>query len=212
MNEELIRKAFNESTMRLANQPGLAVGTRVMTGSGSQGEALVHHADQVVFGWDNGVVNTFTYDEKHCVYLAPLCFVEGRPVYKGDVLYRTEELIDYPRTKEVVAKELNPSGKYLIFECGTDTALNGTMSKLSWTKPVTTININGYEVPMPEREAPQDGAEYFFPAFQQAEEVSSYIWDGDVFDHRRLSAGMVHLTEEAAKKHAEALSSFTREQ
>ena len=210
MNEELIRKAFNEGTMRLANLPDLAVGTRVMTGSGYQGEVLVHHANQVIFGWDSGVVNTFTYDEQHCVYLAPLCFVEGRPVYKGDVLYRTEELIDYPGTKEVVAKELDPSGKYLIFECGADTALNGTMSKLSWTKPVTTININGHEVPLPER-APQVGTKYFSPSFQLAGGVWSYTWAGDVFDDRLLSAGMVHLTEDAARKHAEALASFTRE-
>ena len=210
MNEELIRKAFNEGTMRLANLPDLAVGTRVMTGAGYQGEVLVHHANKVIFGWDSGVVNTFTYNEQHCVYLAPLCFVEGRPVYKGDVLYRTEELIDYLRTKEVVAKELNLSGKYLIFECGADTALNGVMSKLSWTKPVTTIN--GHEVPLPEREAPQEGTKYFFPSFQRAGGTRSYTWAGDVLDDRLLAAGMVHLTEEAAKKHAEALASFTRKQ
>jgi aspartyl-tRNA synthetase len=77
---------------------------------------------------------------------------------------------------------------------------------------VTTININGYEVPMPEREAPEGGTEYFFPSFQQEGGVYSYTWSGDAYDNRLLSAGMVHLTEEAAQKHAEALASFTRKQ
>ena len=212
MNKELIRKALNEGTLRPVNLPDLPVGTKVVSGSGYQGEVLAHHADQVVFGWEHGQVNSFAYGEFHQIYLAPLCFVEGRPVYKGDVLYRTEELIDYPGTKEVVAKELDPSGNYLIFECGADTALNGTMSKLSWTKPVTTININGHEVPMSEREAPDEGTKYFFPAFQLVEGVQGYAWDNDAYDNRFLSAGMVHLTEEAARKHAEALASFTRKQ
>ena len=209
MNKELIRKAFNEGTMRLANLSDLAVKVKVVAGSGYQGEVLAHHADKVVFGWEDGEVNIFEYTEHHPIYLAPLCFVEGRPVYKGDVLYRTAELIDYPVTTEVVAQELNPSGKYLIFECGADTALNGTMSKLSWTKPVITIDINGHVVRAPEREAPQKGTKYFFPSFHRESSVDSFIWDGDVSDNQLLSAGMVHLTEEAAEKHAEALLSFT---
>ena len=106
MNEELIRKAFNEGTMRLANLPCLAVGTRVMTSSGWQGEALVHHANQVVFGWDSGVVNTFTYDEQHCVYLAPLFFVEDKPVYKGDVLYGTWPNSDPPMVMKSLARTI----------------------------------------------------------------------------------------------------------
>ena len=212
MNKALIEKAFNEGTLRHAILRDLGVGTHVVVGSGNQGKALAHHADKVVFGWDNGAVNTFTYNEQHCVYLAPLCFVEDKPVYKGDVLYRTVELIDHSVTTEVVAKKLKPSGKYLKFECGVDTALNGTMSKLSWTKPVTTININGHEVPMPEREAPEEGTEYFFPSHQHDGGVYRYIWANHGTDNQLLSAGMVHLTKEAAKKHAEALESFTRKQ
>ena len=203
MNEELIREAFNEGTMRLANLPDLAVGTRVITGSGYQGEALVHHADQVVFGWDNGVVNTFTYNDKHCVYLAPLFFVEGKPVYKGDVLYGTWPNSN-PNGYEITGK--NNEGWPMSY----DALLTEALVDLTWTKPV--ININGHDVPLPERKAPDEGTEYFFPSFQWKGGVYRYTWSGDAYDNRLLSAGMVHLTEEAAEKHAEALASFTRKQ
>ena len=204
MNEELIRKAFNEGTMRLANLPDLAVGTRVMTGGGCQGEALVHHADQVVFGWDSGVVNTFTYNEQHCVYLAPLLFVEGKPVYKGDVLYGTW-LGSKPNGYEITGKNDN----------GWPTWRGGVLTdkpeNLTWTKPkAPPLTINGHVVPAPEREAPQKGTKYFFPSFHRESSVDSFIWDGDGADNRLLAAGMVHLTKEAAQKHAEALASFTR--
>ena len=207
MNKALIEKAFNEGTLRHAILRDLGVGTHVVVGSGCQGEALVHHADQVVFGWNNGVVNTFTYDEQHCVYLAPLCFVEDKPVYKGDTLYRQSGA-------QVTVRGLNTNGTTLLFEEGGGWNLGdgGRISKLSWTKPVPTMNINGHEVPMPEREAPQEGTKYFFPAFQLVEGVHGCTWDNDVTDNRLLAAGMVHLTEEAARKHAEALASFTRKQ
>ena len=204
MNKELIRKALNEGTLRPVNLPDLGVGTHVVVGSGRQGEVLAHHADQVVFGWEHGQVNSFAYDEQHCVYLAPLCFVEDKPVYKGDTLYRQSGA-------HVTMRGLNTNGTTLLFEEGGGWNLGdgGRISKLYWT--VSTININGYEVPMPEREAPDEGTKYFFPAFQLVEGVQDYTWDNDSVDNRLLSAGMVHLTEEAARKHAEALASFTRE-
>jgi hypothetical protein len=203
MNKALILKALKEGTLRPAILRDLPVGAKVMTDSGDQGVVLAHHADQVVFGWDDGYVNNFPYyGEHHCIYLAPLCFIEGKPVYKGDVLYSKQGGIN----KRVISHAAvldNPERFRLVTVCG----LWEPPEKLSWAKSVTTIN--GYEVPMPEREAPQCGKEYFFPSFQQDGGVYSYTWAGDVYDHRLLSAGMVHLTEEAAKKHAEALASFT---
>ena len=203
MNNELIKKALNEGTLRLANLSDLAVKAKVVAGSGYQGEVLAHHADQVVFGWDNGVVNTFTYDELHCVYLAPLCFVEGRPVYKGDTLYQQSGA-------HVTVRGLNTNGTTLLFEEGGSWAIDGHISQVSWTRPVPTMNINGHEVPMPERGAPEEGTEYFFPSHPHDGGVYRYTWNNDGTDNRLLAAGMVHLTKEAAKKHTEALASFTR--
>ena len=207
MNKALIEKAFNEGTLRHAILRDLGVGTHVVVGSGYQGEVLAHHADQVVFGWENGQVNSFAHDEQHCVYLAPLCFVEDKPVYKGDTLYRQSGA-------QVTVRALNTNGTTLLFEEGGGWNLGdgGRISKLYWTKPkAATLNINGHEVPLPEREAPQEGTKYFFPLFQREGGVYSYTWSDDAYDNQLLSAGMVHLTEEAARKHAEALASFTRE-
>ncbi len=207
MNKE-INSAVNDGTLRPANLSDLPVGAKVVAGNGHQGVyqgvVLAHHADQVVFGWDDGYVNDRPYGEHHCIYLAPLCFIEGKPVYKGDVLYSKHGRINERVISHAEVLD-NPERFRLVTVCG----LSEPPEKLSWAKSVPTININGYEVPMPEREAPQDGTEYFFPSFQQDGGVYSYTWAGDVYDHRLLSAGMVHLTEEAAKKHAEALASFT---
>lgn len=204
MNDKLIEKAIKEGTLRHAILRDLPVGTHVVAGR-YQGEVLAHHADQVVFGWEHGYVNSFTYDELHQIYLAPLCFVEDKPVYKGDTLYRQSGA-------QVTVRGVNGAASYLFFEEGGSWAIGGGISKLSWTKPVTTISINGYEVPMPEREAPQEGTTYFFPSPQHGGGVYSYTWVNDAADNRLLAAGMVHLTEEAAQKHAQALLSFTRKQ
>jgi hypothetical protein len=207
MNKELIRKALNEGTLRPANLSDLPVGVKVVAGSGYQGEVLAHHADKVVFGWEHGQVNSFNYEEPHQIYLAPLCFVEGRPVYKGDILYSKHGRINERVISHAEVLD-NPERFRLVTVCG----LWEPPENLSWTKPVTTININGHEVPMPEREAPEEGTGYFFPANQYQGGTGNYTWDNDVTDNRLLAAGMVHLTEGAARKHAEALASFTRKQ
>ncbi len=75
------------------------------------------------------------------------------------------------------------------------------------TKPCT-ININGYEVPEPMREAPARGSSYFYAELASGYHVSSW-WRGDDVDYMRLEAGMVHSTYEAAELHSKALRSFT---
>ena len=149
-------------------------------------------------------MNVFDYDEHHYVYLAPLCFVESKPVYKGDVLYSKHGGIN----KRVIshAEVLdNPERFRLVTVCG----LWEPPEKLSWTKPVTTININGYEVPMPERELLKKGSKYYVPSLSAAK-AHIYFWDGDIGDTQFLERGLVHLTPEAATAHAEALVSFTK--
>ena len=74
-----------------------------------------------------------------------------------------------------------------------------------------TILINGHEVPKPLREEPEYGTTYFYPYFCDIIRSLSSNWKGDLVDENRLKVGFVHLTEEAAIKHAEALLSFTKE-
>lgn len=67
--------------------------------------------------------------------MAPLCWVEGKPVYKGDVLFR-----GLSPTCEVIVKELKNG--YLYYErydhCATPNSrvgITGSVSDLSWQKP-----------------------------------------------------------------------------
>lgn len=74
------------------------------------------------------------------------------------------------------------------------------------------ILINGIEVPKPCREPLKLGAVYYYPYLEGAVDnnYSCISWDDDAYDNRLLKLGLVHLTKEAAIKHAEALLSFTQ--
>ncbi len=72
-----------------------------------------------------------------------------------------------------------------------------------------TILINGFEVPEPVRTPLKQGQE-FWVAFPHAEgSLINWCWDGGDTDIRWLKRGLVHLTEESAKRHCDALLSFT---
>lgn len=71
-----------------------------------------------------------------------------------------------------------------------------------------TININGFEVPEPVRVAPNEGTLYFV---LELPDVFENHWNGVPEEISWLQAGLIHLTREAAEKHAEALLSFTKE-
>jgi hypothetical protein len=74
-----------------------------------------------------------------------------------------------------------------------------------------TININGHEIPEPVREPLTKGQSYFIPDLATRGAGScEWLWHGDTPDLLWLERGLVHLTKEAAKAHAEALLSFTR--
>lgn len=75
-----------------------------------------------------------------------------------------------------------------------------------------TIRIGEYDVPEPLREAPEVGTNYWFVSIlKEPPTVDSCEWDGAEFDYLLFERGMIHLTEEAAKIHAEALISLTRQ-
>lgn len=83
---------------------------------------------------------------------------------------------------------------------------------LQYRRRPRTIRIGEYDVPEPLREAPEMGANYWFPSIlKEPPTVDSCEWDGAEFDYLLLERSMIHLTEEAAKIHAEALISLTRQ-
>ncbi len=64
--------------------------------------------------------------------MAPLCWVEGKPVYPGDVLWQTTPAGYVLKRK---AKQISADGSYLEFEKTGSWAMDGSVSKLSWAEP-----------------------------------------------------------------------------
>ena len=76
------------------------------------------------------------------------------------------------------------------------------------------ININSIEVPEPMREMPPEGTSVYWPGFGP-DSGDTHTESADVGCYPAmlpylLRKGLLHLTEEAAELHANALLSFTR--
>lgn len=124
----------------------------------------------------------------------PLCDYKGNPVR----VICTDAMGSYPivllsnwyeDSEEVIRTTADYAGVYMAEE---------------------TIEINGHKVPKPETEFPAIATPYYSPDPAATELYHTSTWDGTKFDQRMLSRGVIHLTKEAALKHAEALLSFTR--
>ncbi|MDR2880862.1 MAG: hypothetical protein LBV29_03035 [Azoarcus sp.] len=74
-----------------------------------------------------------------------------------------------------------------------------------------TVLINGIEVPEPLREAPpvNDNVYVVSPASDPG--IVRYSWREEDFMQRWLALGLLHLTEEAARQHVEALIAPTKQ-
>lgn len=74
-------------------------------------------------------------------------------------------------------------------------------------KPSKMRYYRPHSFPRPEVEAPPIGTIYYIP-LPLYDEVFHDTWDGYAADRRRLSAGVVHLTEKAAKEHLNAMKQW----
>jgi hypothetical protein len=81
--------------------------------------------------------------------------------------------------------------------------------RFEWRIKPETITINGHEVPAPVRESSPD-VEYWCVDLNSKMRAHRNDFYGDETQERCLKLGLVHLTQEAAIAHAEALLSFTR--
>jgi hypothetical protein len=79
-----------------------------------------------------------------------------------------------------------------------------------WEIAPKTININGIEVPEPERTPLKYHTRYFKTEIDTRYNIPEYLWENDTADRESLSNGYIHLTREAAEIHREALRSFTK--
>lgn len=100
---------------------------------------------------------------------------------------------------------LSPSGKW---ETLAGCAWINRPDVFEIRKKMTFININGYQVPEPIREEPEEGTTVYIAdiTFEAGFKVA---WSGAGDDWDYLRYGIVHLASEAADLHIKALRSFT---
>ena len=83
-------------------------------------------------------------------------------------------------------------------------------SHAKYRRKPRTITINGYEVPEPVREPLDVGDHYWTFSPFTSTGVYRSTWHNFDVDRCAMINGFIHLTEEAALAHAEALLSFTK--
>lgn len=81
---------------------------------------------------------------------------------------------------------------------------------ISYRRKPQTILVNGIEVPEPVKQELLEHQTYYVVDITFPNLIQQQYWINDHLDVRFLERGLIHLTEENARKHAEALLSFTR--
>ena len=74
--------------------------------------------------------------------------------------------------------------------------------------PKRKVTIAGITFDAPETEAPKVGAKYWV---EGVESTYEFEWSGRPVERRWLAAGMIHLDEENARLHAQALRELNRQ-
>ena len=129
MNTKIIRKAYQQGLLKEYDLDSAKVGDKVL--GLDPGEVIAIYGDTVVFGWQRGdfkSVTGFQRTGRVSIYLAPLCWVEEKPVYEGDTLYKENG-------KPVMARKLTSNGEFLLFSRGGSWRIDGSGSKLTWEPP-----------------------------------------------------------------------------
>ena len=78
-----------------------------------------------------------------------------------------------------------------------------------YRRKLKCININGWDVPVPERVAPTRGTIYYYPSLVNDAGYIREQWDDSSFQVMLLERGFVHLHHDNVNIHREALISFT---
>lgn len=75
---------------------------------------------------------------------------------------------------------------------------------LEWRIKPAAFLVNGVEIEAPEVDAPPQGTIYYTPSAANDKLHIASSWMGDEIDLSRLARGLVHLTPDGARAHAEA--------
>ena len=74
-----------------------------------------------------------------------------------------------------------------------------------WIREPESIQIGGIHVPKPLMTPPPLGTRYWCAMMDEEAMAYAFTWNGDKYDRLVLKRGMLHLTEENALAHANAL-------
>jgi len=83
--------------------------------------------------------------------------------------------------------------------------------KKQYRRKPRTININGFEVPEPLRDAPSDGETCYIVNLAEDKVYATIWYSAQSFFKQWLKSGIIHRTKEAAEIHLKALLSFTQQ-
>lgn len=176
---------------------------------------LAIHNGVVVLGQVEGTeIYDYAQDmphKDHNLYHLPIAWLGDDPIYVGTVLH----LANGEGAWNVVRRDDRGlwvqyyNGDYEPWSVTVDEYQAISDDNWTLTPKRRAITINGIDVPAPEVVPPVVGTRYWWPHLFAGKGFSSSRWYNDEQDNRALARGIVHLTEDAAIKHAEALLSFT---
>ena len=203
MELEVIKAAINNKLLREYDPRSAKLHDRVLRIVNErlyEGKVIAIYYNRAIFGWADGAIST--HDREHPIeYQAPLFWVEDQPVYAGNILY-CKEPWGLPGGYEITGVSKDGLPLYR------DIAFVDSASSLTWLKKCT-VNINGHDVPSPERYPLFLDTPYYIPSLSNVNKPTRCIWKGLDSDYKLLYSGIVHLSGASAIKHAEALVSLT---
>lgn len=186
MNKEIIKAAIKGGTLRKCDLTSAKIGDKVL--SWEPGEVIAVYGSEVVIGWDLGdrkSADIYLTNQDHEIYLAPLCWVEDKPVYKGDVLYRQNG-------KQVTVRCLDGDGTFLLFEEGGSWTTDGSISKLSWTDPTTLCLVEGKVLKVGDVVFSRGGDKVTVEAFEMGYVITT---PGQVMGSTQWTTDYLHWTD-----------------
>lgn len=126
--------------------------------------------------------------------------VEGQDVFPGDTVY----YYGSQRSRWGVAMTVENSG-YVVDELSSSCLVIDYELGVASFRLKPQLVIGDRLVPMPEREAPTIGTKYFTPNTHAPNGCSTSCWGDMEYNQFWLARGLVHLNQEAAIAHCEAI-------
>lgn len=168
MNTKIIIKAHKQGLLQGYDLGKAQVGDKVL--GLEPGEVIAIHGDTVVFGWQRGedkAVTSYQRTDRVSIYIAPLCWVEEKPVYEGGILYRGDGEL-------VMARKLTSNGEFLLFSRGGSWHIDGRGSKLTWEPPQEDVfEVEGKPLKVGDTLFNKDGEEVTVEAFEHGTVVTT---------------------------------------